>query len=82
MKKKYPLHLLCLLATFATSAFAGVSVTAPANNSAVATTVQYVASATTSCAKGVSAMGIALFTVGFQAIKAALANPAVGLRSE
>lgn len=58
MKKKYPLHLLCLLAISATSAFAGVSVTAPTNNSSVGTTVQYVASASTSCAKGVSAMGI------------------------
>src|SRR5215469_5382731 len=39
-------------------ASAQVSVTAPANNSNVATTVQYVATATTSCGKGVSAMGI------------------------
>jgi major membrane immunogen (membrane-anchored lipoprotein) len=39
-------------------ALAQVSVTAPANNSQVATTVQFVAKATTSCAKGVSAMGI------------------------
>src|SRR5262249_23307742 len=46
------------VATLATSAFAGVSVTAPANNSNVATTVQFVASASTSCSKGVSAMGI------------------------
>jgi hypothetical protein len=42
----------------AAPAFAGVSVSAPMNNSVVATTVQYVASATTACAKGVSAMGI------------------------
>src|ERR1700751_1351840 len=41
-----------------TSAVAQVSVSVPANNSNVATTVQYVAAATTSCAKGVSAMGI------------------------
>jgi hypothetical protein len=40
------------------SAFAGVTVKAPAPNSEVATTVQFVATATTSCAKGVSAMGI------------------------
>src|ERR1700758_4857138 len=39
-------------------AVAQVSVTAPINNSNVATAVQYVATATTSCSKGVSAMGI------------------------
>src|SRR5215475_9302448 len=37
---------------------AQVSVTAPANNSQVATTVQFVATARTACAKGVSAIGI------------------------
>jgi putative ABC transport system permease protein len=31
---------------------------------------------------GVLAMAIALLTVGFQAVKAAVANPAKGLRSE
>jgi hypothetical protein len=35
-----------------------VSVSAPANNSVVATTVQFVATANSSCAKGISAMGI------------------------
>jgi hypothetical protein len=39
-------------------AVAGVSVSAPVNNSNVATSVQYVAKATTSCGKGVSSMGI------------------------
>jgi major membrane immunogen (membrane-anchored lipoprotein) len=39
-------------------AWATVLVSAPANNSVVATTVQYVASATSTCSKGVSAMGI------------------------
>lgn len=53
------LYALSLLAAFAaTSAFAGVYVSAPTNNSTVATSVQYVATATTSCSKGVSAMGI------------------------
>src|SRR6267143_6949246 len=42
----------------ATPAIAGVSVVAPVHNSTVATRVQYVANATTTCAKGVSAMGI------------------------
>ena len=52
--KRFPpvLLLLCPLAV------AQVSVSAPANNSAVATTVQYVASARSTCAKGVAAMGI------------------------
>ena len=54
MKK---LALLVALAT-ATPAVAGVSVIAPANNSNVATSVQYVATSTTACAKGVSAIGI------------------------
>ena len=36
----------------------GVSVAAPKNNSPVSSTVQYVASASSSCGKGVSAMGI------------------------
>lgn len=40
------------------SSSSGVQVTAPANNATVATQVQYVATSTTSCAKGVSAMGI------------------------
>src|SRR5215468_4144278 len=39
-------------------ALAQVSVTAPANHSQVATTVQFVANARTGCAKGVSAIGI------------------------
>ena len=42
----------------ATSALAGVSVSSPANNSTDNSPVHFVASARTSCAKGVSAMGI------------------------
>ena len=42
----------------ASPSVAGVSVVAPLNNSNVATSVQYVATTTTACAKGVSAMGI------------------------
>ncbi|MFZ0806024.1 MAG: hypothetical protein WAN03_07565 [Candidatus Sulfotelmatobacter sp.] len=40
------------------SAFAGVTVSSPANGSSVGTSVKFVASASTSCSKGVSAMGI------------------------
>jgi len=51
--------LLLLLALGAsTLVSASVSVSAPANGSHVSPTVQYVASASSSCAKGVSAMGI------------------------
>jgi major membrane immunogen (membrane-anchored lipoprotein) len=49
---------ICVLVTLAASAWASVTVTAPANNSTVGTSVQYVATATTNCSKGVSAMGI------------------------
>src|SRR5512142_285476 len=54
--KLYGLSLLIL--SCATSALASVYVSAPTNNSNVATTVQYVATATTGCSKGVAAMGI------------------------
>jgi hypothetical protein len=50
--------LLCAALVIAIPAVAGVSVVAPLNNSNVATSVQYVATATTTCAQGVSAMGI------------------------
>jgi phospholipase C len=53
--KKFVLLLVLCSGSFAS---ASVSVTAPANGSTVSSTVQYVASATTSCTKGVSAMGI------------------------
>jgi hypothetical protein len=56
MTKKY-LGLL-LMASWAGSAFGGVNVTAPATGANVSSPVQYVATATTSCAKGVAAMGI------------------------
>ena len=50
--------LLCLVEALAGSALASVSVTIPTNNSTVASTVQYVATASTTCAKGVAAMAI------------------------
>jgi hypothetical protein len=51
-------HLAIVLAVSSCGAFASVTVSAPANNSNVATTVQFVAGASTGCAQGVSAMGI------------------------
>jgi hypothetical protein len=54
---KLPLALWMLLS--ASFAFAGVTVSAPANGSTVSTTVQFVADATSSsCSKGIAAMGI------------------------
>jgi hypothetical protein len=47
-----------LVLTSGTFAFAGVSVSAPATGTTVGSPVQYVASASSSCSKGVSAMGI------------------------
>ncbi len=52
---KYTLPLLLFVAA---SAFAGVTVSSPGNNSTVSSPVKFVASATTSCAKGVAAMGV------------------------
>jgi phosphoesterase family protein len=48
----------CAFVCLTSLAHAGVWVTAPTNNSNVATTVQYVAKATSSCSKGIAAMGI------------------------
>ncbi len=50
--------LLLLLLSSGTVAFAGVTVSAPANGSQVATTVQFVASASSNCPAGISAIGI------------------------
>lgn len=51
--------IVCLSAIFTSAAYAGVTVTAPANGSTVAGAVHYVASATTSsCSKGVASVGI------------------------
>ena len=54
----WPLIAVFMVTGWAGSAWAGVLVTAPANNSTVGASVQFVATATTSCSKGVSAMGI------------------------
>ena len=58
MRKSLAL-MVCLSAIFAPAAFAGVTVTTPANGATVSGSVQYVASATTSsCSKGIASMGI------------------------
>jgi hypothetical protein len=55
---KSPSLIVCLMAFYASAAFAGVTVQAPANNVTVQGSVNYQASATTSCSKGVASMGI------------------------
>ncbi|MHB8217965.1 MAG: hypothetical protein ACYDDS_17980 [Candidatus Sulfotelmatobacter sp.] len=53
------LLIVCSLAICAPAAFAGVTVTSPANGATVSGAVSYAASATTStCSKGVASMGI------------------------
>ena len=52
---KYPVPWWLVLPTIA---FAGVTLTSPANDSTVHSTVKYLASDTTSCSKGVAATGI------------------------
>jgi len=57
--QKCLLLIVCLLGVCAPAAFAtGVTVTSPTNGSTVSGAVSFVASATTSCSKGVASMGI------------------------
>ncbi|HVN22172.1 MAG TPA: hypothetical protein VMU05_25525 [Dongiaceae bacterium] len=58
--QKHALILTALMVCLAaTSAFAGVTVTSPANGSTVGTSVNFVATASTSsCSKGVASMGV------------------------
>jgi len=63
MKQLY----VCLFATLATSAFAGVTVTSPTNGAQVTSPVHYVATAQSpDCSKGVAAMGI--YTAPYQLV--------------
>ena len=56
--RKFLLMIVCLSA-FSAPAFAGVTITTPANGATVSGPVHYVASATTtSCSKGIASMGI------------------------
>ena len=58
MPPKCVLIVLCLFVVCIPSAFAGVTVTSPANGATLQDPVTYVASATTSCSKGIGSMGI------------------------
>jgi hypothetical protein len=56
---KSPLCLIvCLFVVSASEAFAGVTVTSPANGATIQGSVPYAATATTTCSKGVGSMGI------------------------
>ncbi|MGA9393557.1 MAG: hypothetical protein WBV69_24210 [Candidatus Sulfotelmatobacter sp.] len=61
---KNALLIVCLLTICTPALFAGVSVSSPANNSTVQGSVNFVASADTSCSKGVASMGI--YTAPYQ----------------
>jgi hypothetical protein len=52
------LNLLVCLSAFALPAFGGVNVTSPGNGATVNSPVHFAATATTSCSKGVAAMGV------------------------
>jgi len=56
--QKRLLPIVCLLAIAVPAAFASVSVSAPGNGATVQSPVHFVATATTSCSKGVASMGI------------------------
>ncbi len=58
--KKHALIPTAVVVVFlaATSAFAGVTISSPANGSTVGTSVNFAATASTSCSKGVASMGI------------------------
>jgi len=59
MRKNAPLCITLLAFAFASvSAFATVTVSSPTNGSTVSTSVNFKASASTSCSKGVASMGI------------------------
>ena len=55
---KQLLYGILMFSLLTTSAFATVIVTSPSNGSTVGSTVQYTATATTTCSKGVASMGI------------------------
>jgi hypothetical protein len=55
---KSTISLLAMFLALATPALSSVNVTSPANGSTVSSPVKYVATATSTCAKGVSSMGV------------------------
>jgi hypothetical protein len=73
MKCHSPIQVSCVL-FLAASAFAGVNVTAPASGSVVGSPVNYVASATTGCSKGVASMGVYVDNQLIQVVNGASMN--------
>ncbi len=55
---KYSVSFFAMLLALASPALASVTVTSPANNASVSSPVHYVATASSTCSKGVSAMGV------------------------
>ncbi|HEX4067623.1 MAG TPA: hypothetical protein VHZ09_16505 [Acidobacteriaceae bacterium] len=53
-----PLRVFAVVLVLASPAFAAVTVTSPANNAAVSSPVQFVATGSTTCGSGVASMGI------------------------
>src|SRR5437660_2131268 len=58
------LPIVCLIASAVPAAFATVYVSSPGNGSTVQSPVHFVASATSTCSKGVASMGI--YTAPYQ----------------
>src|SRR3954453_9316444 len=60
MRKSSPLLLtvLSFLIAASTSAFAGITITSPGSGSSVQSPVHFIASSSSSCSKGVAAMGV------------------------
>jgi phospholipase C len=76
---KSPRFVLSLLLITAGPAFATVTVSQPANGTTVTSPANYVASATTTCAKGVAAMGIYVNNSLVYTVNAASLNTSITL---
>ncbi|MGA9719109.1 MAG: Ig-like domain-containing protein, partial [Acidobacteriaceae bacterium] len=71
--------LACALLLCALPAFASVTVTSPKSGSTVSSPVSYVATATTTCSKGVSSMGVYVNNQLIQKEKGASLNLSIAL---
>src|SRR5581483_8112403 len=71
--------LACALLLCALPAFASVTVTSPKSGSTVSSPVSYVATATTTCSKGVSSMGVYVNNKLIQTEKGASLNLSIAI---